>query len=818
MIGNAHIDPVWLWRWPEGYQEVRATFASALDRMDEYPEFIFTMNQIVFLSWIEEHDPEMFERIRSRVAQGRWEIVGGMWVEPDCNLPGGESFVRHTLYSQRYLMDRFGQIATVGLNADPFGHNAMLPQLLAKSGLDSYLFLRPQAHELALPAGAFWWVAPDGSRVLAARIPNEYCTPAGDLNYQVVKSLGQLPPGDRPLLCFYGVGNHGGGPTKANIESIRDLAGRDGFPSIGAATARSFVDAAIADDQTGEYSGELQQHAVGCYSAMSEIKRNNRRGEYLLRAAEKWAAVAGTLAPLADPRAELMHAWKQLLFNQFHDILPGTALPSAFVDARDMHGEAAAIAARVANRAQQAISRQIDIPFAAGSVPVVVFNPQPTRSTQTVEFEFGGLPMPWRVTDENGHEVPSQVIGSQARTGGRGRVAVSVELEPLGYRTLRVSTAESARRDEVRPHDYVLANEHLRAVVSTETGWLSELRVAALGGLDVADPGRPHAVVLNDPTDTWSHGVRSFRDVVAKFRPARVTRIADGPVRQAIRVVSTYGSSRLIEEIRLDSGADHLEVAVILDWRETLRALKIRIPTRIGSAVGTHEIPYGHIVRAVDGTEVPSQNWIDAGGTVDGQAVGLALLNDGKYSFDIDQTPSGADLGMMAARGPAFAWHDPAKLDADDTPMYQDQGVQQFTYRVVPHAHGWQAAGIPAHALLLNEPPTVLLESGHSGPLPRRSSFAEAKVTAGQASLTVLKTSQDDPDVFVARLYETAGETATVTVELPFLGRSFPVELAAHEIRTVLVPRDGALGVADADLLERPLTSDQPVVSHEPER
>lgn len=149
MIGNAHIDPVWLWRWPEGYQEVRATFASALDRMDEYPEFIFTMDQIVFLTWIEEHDPEMFARIAARVAEGRWEIAGGMWVEPDCNLPSGESFVRHTLYSQRYLQDKFGLTATVGLNADPFGHHAMLPQLLAKSGIDSYLFLRPQAHELA---------------------------------------------------------------------------------------------------------------------------------------------------------------------------------------------------------------------------------------------------------------------------------------------------------------------------------------------------------------------------------------------------------------------------------------------------------------------------------------------------------------------------------------------------------------------------------------------------------------------------------------------------------------------------------------------
>ena len=202
MVGNAHIDPVWLWQWQEGYAEVRATFTSALDRMDEYPDFVFTMNQVVFLRWIAEHDPELFGRIGERIAEGRWELVGGMWVEPDCNLPSGESLVRHTLYAQRYLQTEFGRIATVGLNADPFGHNATLPQILAKSGMDSYLFLRPQAHELALPAGAFWWQSPDGSRVLATRIPNEYCAPPFDVVGQVSKSLAQLPPTRLPAAVF----------------------------------------------------------------------------------------------------------------------------------------------------------------------------------------------------------------------------------------------------------------------------------------------------------------------------------------------------------------------------------------------------------------------------------------------------------------------------------------------------------------------------------------------------------------------------------------------------------------------------------------
>ena len=167
LVGNSHIDPVWLWQWPEGLQEVRATFRSALDRMTEYPEFIFTSDSAAYYEWIEEIDPDMFEEIRERVAEGRWEIVGGWWVEPDCNLPSGESFVRQALFSQRFFLERFGRIATVGYNVDPFGHNAMLPQLLKRAGMDSYVFMRPGPHEYRLPGPIFWWRSPDGSRVLA---------------------------------------------------------------------------------------------------------------------------------------------------------------------------------------------------------------------------------------------------------------------------------------------------------------------------------------------------------------------------------------------------------------------------------------------------------------------------------------------------------------------------------------------------------------------------------------------------------------------------------------------------------------------------
>lgn len=813
MIGNAHIDPVWLWHWPEGYAEVRATFRSALDRMKEYDEFVFTMDQIVFLSWIEEHDPDMFAEIAERIAQGRWELAGGMWVEPDCNLPSGESFVRHTLYSQRYLHSRFGVIATVGLNADPFGHNAMLPQLLAKSGMDSYLFLRPQAHEMALPGGAFRWHAPDGSSVLAARIPNEYCASPREVTYQVAKSLAQLPAANRPLVCFYGVGNHGGGPTRTNIDSIRELARRDGTPPLSAATARSYFDAAAGDAQNGSYTGELQMHAVGCYSAQSEIKRNNRRCENALLSAEKWATVAAGLARLADPRAELEHAWKQVLFNQFHDILPGSAVPGAYVDARDMHGEAASIAARVTNRAVQSIARQIDTAGGpggtgasergvAGAVPVVVFNPHAFGVVETVELEFGAFPGPVTVTAADRTPVAAQQIRSESVTGGRRRLAIRASLPPLGYTTFRFSpTAGSdltsvARADSIDESDLTLDNGILRVTVDPATGWLSSLIDLATGTeLTPAHPGA-HAVVLDDPTDTWSHGVRSYGNVAGTFSCDSAVRIEAGPVRQSIRVMGSYGRSTLIEEIRLDAGARFLDVAVIIDWREQLRALKLRFPASLERSIATHEIPYGHLVRPADGQEVPSHSWVDVTGTVHGEPFGLSLINDSKYSVDVEAS----EIGLMVLRSPAYAWHDPAVLESTEQYQYQDQGIQRLRYRLLPHSGAWQSVGLPHAGAVLNGPVIALLDSNHSGTLPLEQTFAS--VRSGTVMLAVVKLSEDDPDSVVLRAYETDGAATTAEIDVHFLGRTLTEEFGPCEIKTLLVPRDPAAEVIEVNLLE----------------
>ncbi|REF36440.1 alpha-mannosidase [Thermasporomyces composti] len=811
MVGNAHIDPVWLWRWPEGLAEARATFWSAIHRMEEYPDFVFTCDQVALLAWVEQTDPALFEEIRRRVAEGRWVNVGGWWVEPDCNLPTGESFCRQGLYGQRYLAEKFGRKATVGLNADPFGHHANLPQILRKQGLEAYGFLRPGPHEATLPGNPFWWEGPDGSRVLAYRIPHEYCSPGADIGYHIDKAVAQLPPGLTEAMVFYGVGNHGGGPTKANIDSIHRLDELGTYGELVLSSPPAYVDAVRASGvDLPVWKGELQHHAAGCYAAHSGIKAWMRSAEHALLEAEKWALVASHVAGTRYPDEELTHAWKLVLFNQFHDILPGTSIEPAYEDARDELGEARAIARRVVNLALQSIARDVDIPLREGAQPVLVWNPHPWPVRADVECEFGLSVNLDRVEDDTGQAVPVQRTRPLATTSNPRRLVFPVELPPLGYRLYWLLPAEGltpAVTGAGRPaggtpgERVVIENAHLRVEVDPTTGWLRSLLDKGSGADLLAGVDRPHTVVADDPTDTWGHRVVSYAGPGTPFKCQSARIVEQGPVRTVVRIESGYGTSTLVEELILGAEARHLEVRVTLDWHERLKLLKLRFPTALRNPVATYEIPYGHLERPTDGAEEPGQSWVNVTGELpDGRRASLAVLNDAKAAYDV----SGPDIGITAVRSPVYAWHEPRRLDPDEPYSYQDQGRQTFRYLLVPHDGDWCAAGVPRLAAELAQPPTATYESFHAGTLPSARSFAH--VEDGPIIPTVLKRAEDGPEHVVVRAYDSSGAGGRMTLRLPFLDRDVTVDVAPHEITTLLVPTDPDRPVVAATILEEPVS------------
>jgi alpha-mannosidase len=817
MIGNSHLDPVWLWPWQEGYQEARATFKSVLERMEEYPDFVFTCDQIVLLSWVEEQDPELFERIRERVAEGRWVNAGGWWVEPDNNMPMGESFARQGLYGQRYLLSRFGKLADVGMNVDPFGHNAMLPQILRGQRMDSYMFLRPGKHESDLDDTLFHWEAPDGSRVLAYRIPFEYCSPPGDVAWQTEKSIAQLDSSLGEGMVFYGVGNHGGGPTKANIESIYRYDRMGSFGRMKMSSPREYFDEMIARgpaflDGLGVRHDDLQHHAPGCYSAHSGIKAWQRRAQFAVLNAERWAAVSALDSGVAYPREDLERAWKQVLFNQFHDILPGSAIEQSYDDARDQLGEAVAIAKRIIVLAHNLVARRIDIPFEAATQPVVVFNPHPWAVEEDVELQYGVQPTGVHVVDGDGVTTPSQRVQSVATTDdkGRGAVAFRASLPPFGYRLYRLRpgpAVDPAPSEGLVVTENSLENEHLRVVIDPATGWLSELVDKATGiDLVAGTPSETHTQVCDDPTDTWGHRVVSYAWEGAPMNIDRISVRSSGALFASIRIERSWGRSTLVEELVLGHDARALRVEVELDWRERAHLLKLRFPTALTQTQATYEIPYGELWRPVDGAEEPAQGWVDLTGTVGDAAAGLTVVATNKHGWDVSpgDHPS---IGITAVRSPVYSWHDPRLLDDSGYYSFQDQGLQRFRYEVIPHAGDHRAAQPARRAIELGQRVRAMLESFHEGDLGSQGSFADDGHEA--VLVTALKGSEDaatgekgGADLIV-RAVNTSPLPATASIALPLLGRTLDAEFGPYQVRTFRVPRTG--DPVEVDLLELPV-------------
>jgi alpha-mannosidase len=799
MIGNAHIDPVWLWQWQEGFHEVKATFRSALDRLNEYPEFIFTASSAAFYEWVEQSDPGMFTEIQQRVAEGRWNLVGGWWIEPDCNIPAGESFVRQALYGQRYFHEKFGRTARVGYNVDSFGHNGMLPQILKKSGTPYYVFMRPMPHEKTLPSRLFWWEADDGSRVLALQLPFTYALWGDDLEEHVQGCAAEIQEPLQEMTCFYGVGDHGGGPTRANLEQIRKLDQEKDDLRLEHASLEQFFSA--VKNRPASFPvvhDDLQHHASGCYAAHSGIKRWNRQAENRLLAAEKLCAAAEGLTGQPYP-TNLQETWKSVLFSQFHDSLAGTSLESAYEDARSFYGKALVTADQAINSAIQSIAWNICIPEQENARPLVVFNPHNWAARLPVELEFDYIQDETKqLVDETGQPVPFQVVRSTTTTGWRRRLSFIADLPALGYRVYRLLPCETpASFQPVLATETTLENEFYRLEINPQTGSILSL-FDKRSGRDAFSGEAARPVVIDDPSDTWSHDVLQFDREIGGFEAARVKLVESGAVKATIRAISTYGASILVQEFTLYRGLERIDVNVEVDWHEKQKMLKLRFPVNVEAAQVVNEIPYGHIQRKANGDEEPMQSWIDVVGVSlqDGKPSGLSLINDCKYSFDA----RGADLGLTVLRSPIYAHHEPAKPQPEEFYSYIDQGIQRFTYSLLPHSGSWAEAGTVQHAAALNQPLLTLAATFHPrGFLPQQNSFLQVDVE--NVVVSVLKKAEDR-DGWILRAYETQKRATQATISLPIWKRQIAASFAPCEIKTFFIPLDLGQSIGEVNLLE----------------
>jgi alpha-mannosidase len=773
---------------------------------------------------VEESEPELFEEMRRRVREGRWCIVNGWWMEPDCNIPSGESFARHSLYGQRYFRQKFGVTCRVGYCVDSFGHNGMMPQLLRQGGLESYVFMRPNRVENPdCPEGPFWWESPDGSRVLAYRLHTAYATGPDELTSEAVQRLAEhFTDQVQDLMAFYGVGDHGGGPTIANLQSIEAMQVDPTLPELVLSTPDRYFECLMGKQpDLPVYRGELQYHAAGCYAAHAGVKQWNRKAEHDLLTAERWSTVSQALTGMPYPGQELTSAWQHLLFNQFHDILAGTSIREAYDDVRDAFGVVFQTAQASTNVAVQRIAAQVDTQ--GGDTAIIVFNPHAFPVLAPVEHELVTWRLgdhPWRLRDDTGHDVPWQSarLSATVQPGGRARLCFVADLPSLGYRVyhLNRSRADGASqpaawdgpRVGVLPRtvvnkyevemdgrsDLALENEYYRLEIDGRLGDVRRLRDVR-AGIEVFGGHAAVGLVLDDPSDTWSHGVTAFRTECGRFADAEVRLVESGPVRAVVRSRTYYGRSTLVQDFVFCRELPWIEIRVGVDWRERLKMLKLAFPVNVTEAEATFEIPYGAIVRSTDGREVPGQSWFDLTGLTDRGVYGLSILNEGKYSFDI----MGTEMRMTVLRSPVYAHHTPRQLEAGQDYHTMDQGWHEFRYILLPHAGPWQAAGGTRLAQVLNKPVLPLTEGIHPGRLSAQGTYLWT--SSEHVLVTVLKMAEEGDDVIV-RCVETGGLAGRATIALPLLGRELTADLGPWQIKTWRVPRDPQQAIRETNFLE----------------
>lgn len=698
LILNAHIDPIWLWPWQAGLDELLATCRSACDRLDAHPDIIFTRGEAWVYRMVQRVDPPLFERIRQHVEAGRWEIVGGWWIQPDCNFPAAVGFEKQIELGKQYFQDTFGVFPRVAYNVDSFGHAATLPDFMHRAGQDSYVMMRPADHEMKLPARVFRWRGRDGGPSVATfRIAGSYATRPGpgpgpaasgvDMEH-VQKAMTELPEGIQHTMCFIGVGDHGGGPTEAQIRWCQEHADAIEGTRLVFSSPRRFFDAIGPDlDCLPLVTGELQHHAVGCYSVHRPVKTAVRRAEHMLATAR--IAHANDPSPEEDDARRIENGWEHVAFHHFHDTLGGTCIPSAYEQIEAELGEARAAAERIIHLSMR---RRIQTLEDDAMQRVVLLNAGSEHYEGYAEFEpwldWQEWQNTWRLLGEQHRPVPYQLMHSEAQVNGLARILARVSVAPGALCTLRIDRDGN--------------NQTTAAVRTTPTRIETDAAVA----VDLKDDqlafgaevvlALPRLELIEDTTDTWSHDVDRYGDAPCAQAQWDAPALMDsGPLMAALIQTGQIGRSDLMAEWRVFAQEPFIELLLRVNWCERQKVLKLitALPGAITRRLDG--IPGGELPRETDGAERPLHDraWFQL---ADGTNVG-AVCPD---VYALDATTQRTRFTLL--RSPFLAHHNPHKK-IDPRATLADRGEHRFRFRFFGGRIA-EPALLDRHALMMHRP------------------------------------------------------------------------------------------------------------------
>lgn len=815
LICNAHLDPVWQWEWEEGAAAAVSTFRAAADFCEEFDDFVFCHNEVLLYRWIEEYEPALFERIRKLVKAGKWYIMGGWYLQPDCNMPAGESIVRQMQLGRTYFSEKFGQTNTTAVSFDAFGHNRGLVQLLKKAGYDSYLFMRPYSECLPLPGNDFVWVGYDGSEIMAHRIDTGYNSPLGHAREKAEQWLESHPDTELGLIPW-GVGNHGGGPSRKDIADLNALKASIPEKGMKHSTPERYFDALRPQMETlPRVEHSIIPWGVGCYTSQIRIKQQHRVLEGMLGQIERMMTHASLAGLLKYPKADLDEAARDLCMSEFHDILPGSSIqPVEETSLRTLsHGQE--ILSRLRARAFFALSAG-QKPAAPGEIPILVYNPFPFRIVQNVECEFMLADQNWEeeFTDVAVYRddilLPCQVEKEQSNLplDWRKRVVFQAELEPMQMNRfdcrLNVLPQKPVPSCAEKGGSYIFDSDRVHIEIDQSTGLLTSYRA---DGFEYLAGQAMKLLVIADSVDPWGMTVDSFRKVVGEFKlmneresarfsgvevdtlpPIRI--IEDGPVRTVIESCFRYENSCAVLHYRLPKEGCALDIGVRLLFAEKDKMIKLSVPTvlkkkYLGQAIfGAEEL-------FDDGRETVSQQWTAA----KDESRMLSLINNGVYGSDFCD----GEIRTSLIRGAAYTAHpinDRTILPQDRFTPRIDQGERLYRFVMEGGEAADRLMKVSNEAQIVNEPPYALsfFPDAKEG-----SNTVGAVLESEGVQLTALRPAEDGNGVIV-RLFESTGTARKARLTVPLCGAQTEVSLKPFEITTLRVTENGE--ILEAGILE----------------
>ncbi len=808
LLGHAHLDLAWLWEVAETWEVAERTFRSTLKLQQLFADLTFCHSTPALYEWIEIHRPDIFTGICQQIQAGKWEVVGGMWIEPDLNLLAGESIVRQIIYGQAYNRSKFGAITRVAWLPDTFGFCEQLPQLLLQGGIEYFVtqkFLWNDTNQF--PHQLFWWEAPDGSRVLSlmSSAIGEGIDPLKMIDYAC---NWQTNTGIDESLYLFGVGDHGGGPTRDMLELADRWSQSDVFPDLEFTTAVKYLDklASRADSQLFPvWKDELYlEFHRGCFTTHADQKRSNRQSEDLLYQAELWSSIASIISqqPNSDElKLQIETAWKQTLFNQFHDIIPGTAIAPVYVTANEGWENVELVTTGIISDALSQICDRIILPTPPmdGAMPIVIFNALNWERSEVIKYplapidprlleEVGDLDE-WCVLDGDGKLLPSQSSPEHL-------LFLATDLPSVGYRlfwitptpplapaplrrgaggefataaTTQTPLTQYASTKTLASSDFIFKNQFVEVKINPETGDIASIDDRINHRQVLTATGANQLQACQDSGqywDAWNIDPQYATHPLPPSQLKSIEWIENGAIRQRLRVIRALAGSEFTQDYILDAHSSIIWIETSVDWQTEQVLIKANFPLNLTADRSTSETACGAIIRRIgfanDRTtnpetatekakwELPMHRWVDL--TDHRGEYGVSLLNNCKYGFD-----AGTDyLRLTLLR--SSKWPDPIA----------DRGYHQFTYAIYPHSGTWQAAQTVRKGLELNSPLQVFRAEGDGGMGRRgdggrtstRNSFIDLQ--AENLVLMAFKPSETIDKSWILRCYECHGVEGSI--------------------------------------------------------